>query len=217
MKLLCFDLDNTLIRSTPAHIKAFEKAFTQNSLPKKKRKEIIQSFSVESSKLVRKLYPSLDAKQVKKVVDDHDLILIQETAKYAKPIPSAKQTLKLLKKEYELALLSNCKRKEILCLLHHTKINKSFFKVIIGNDNVKHPKPAPDEIIKAEQLLKLNDGYMVGDSVYDIRAGRKAKVKTISVLTGDHSKAQLQKEKPWKIIKSVKDLPKLLKQESKKI
>ena len=210
MPLLCFDLDNTLISSTKAHVKAFQKAFAKNNLPKKKEKDIIKYFSLESSQVVKKLYPKISEEQKKKIVKDHDYFVIHKTIKEIKEIPGATKTLKILKKDYELAILSNSKHKEIVRFLKAAGLKKSFFNIIIGNDDVKHPKPAPDEIIKAEQLLKLNDGYIIGDSIYDIRAGKKAKVKTIAVLTGDHTKKQLQKEKPWKILPSIKDLPKLL-------
>ncbi len=211
MQLLCFDLDNTLVRSTKAHIEAFKKAFTKNKLKSKTNKEILRYFSQESSQLVRKLYPSLKEKEIQKVVKDHDTFLIKETKKYAKAIPGAKNILKKLKKNYELALVSNCKQKEIYALLKTTKIPTQYFTACIGNDQVKHPKPAPDEIAKVKQLLKLKKGYMIGDSTYDIRAGKKAGLKTIAVLTGDHSKAQLQKEKPYAILQSVRDLPSFLK------
>lgn len=210
MQLLCFDLDNTLIRSTKAHIEAFKKAFIQNKLQRKTNKEILKYFSQESSQLVKKLYPSLNEKEIQKVVKDHDTFLIKETKKYARAIPGAKETLQKVRNNYKIALLSNCKHKEILALLKATKIDPNFFNIIIGNDQVKHPKPAPDEIIKAEQGIKIKQGYMIGDSIYDIRAGKKTTLKTIAVLTGDHTKKQLEKEKPYAILRSVKDLPQIL-------
>jgi len=208
MQLLYFDLDNTLIHSTKAHVKAFEKAFRKNKLEKKNTKEILTYFSLESSQLVQKLYPQI--KDIQKIVKDHDAFLIKDTKKYAKAIPGAKATLKKLKKHYTFALVSNCKHKEILALLQAAKINYKYFDIIIGNDQVQHPKPAPDEILKAEQFLRIKKGYMIGDAIYDIRAGKKAGLKTIAVLTGDHTKKQLQKEKPFAILKSVKDLPSFL-------
>ena len=210
MKLLCFDLDNTLVQSTQVHLKAFQEAFQKYKLPKKTDKEILHFFSLEGSVLVHKLYPKLSKKKIITVVHEHNKRVIKKTARLAKQIPSARATLRKLKKKYTIAILSNCKQKEILAILKAAKIEKNIFDIIVGNDNVRHPKPAPDEIIKAEQLLKMNDGYMIGDSVYDIRAGKRAGVKTIAVCTGIHTKKQLQKERPWKILKSVRDLPKLL-------
>ena len=214
MQLLCFDLDNTLVYSTKVHLLAFQKAFEKNKLQKKSKEQILRYFSLESAQMIKKLYPHLKKKEILKVTKDHDTYVLKQTAKYIKVIPGAKKTLKKLKKNYEIAILSNCKHKEILSILKHAKIERSIFDKIIGNDEVKHPKPAPDEIIKAKQLLKLNDGYMIGDSIYDIRAGKKAKVKTIAVCTGSHTKTELQKEKPSAILKSIKELENFLKKEA---
>ncbi|MBS3150179.1 HAD hydrolase-like protein, partial [Candidatus Woesearchaeota archaeon] len=70
----------------------------------------------------------------------------------------------------------------------------------------KRSKPYPDEILKAEKLLKVRAEYMIGDSIYDVIAAHKAKVKAIAVLTGLYSKEQLEKEKPFKIIKNLRGL-----------
>ncbi len=210
MKLLCFDLDNTLVNSTKVHIEAFQRSFQKNKAPKRTRKQILDLFSLETAELLKKLYPNLTNKERKKLAKDHDQFLIRETVKYTKPIPGVKATLKKLKKKYKIVIISNCKTKEIKAILKAARIKPHLFDKIIGNDQVKHGKPAPDEIIKAEQLLQLKDGYMIGDSMYDIKAGKKAKVKTIAVLTGTHTRKQLQKENPWKILKSVKELQKIL-------
>ncbi len=50
---------------------------------------------------------------------------------------------------------------------------------------------------------------MIGDTIYDIIAGKKAKVKTIAVLTGNHSRKKLQKVNPNLIINGVANLTRL--------
>ena len=50
--------------------------------------------------------------------------------------------------------------------------------------------------MKTKNKLKQKINYVVGDSVLDIKAGKKIKAKTIAVLTGNTSKK--------KIIKSTK-------------
>lgn len=210
MDIICFDLDNTLVKGSNAHILAFEKAFVLHHLPKKTKKGIVKYLSLESTVLVKKLYPSLNQNEIRNVVLDHDKILMQETGKKITAIPGALKALHRLKPHYKLALISNCKHKEILATLAYAKLDTSLFEIIIGNDEVKLPKPAPDEIIKAEQLLHIKKGYMIGDATYDIRAGKKAKLKTIAVLTGHHTIEQLSKENPDAIVKSIADVPKIL-------
>lgn len=205
-------MDNTLVYAANAHVLAFKKAFAKHKLKKKTNKQILNQFSQVSHTLVHKLYPKISEKEVKAVVKTHDRIFLTETKKKVKPIKAAKNTLHKLRKQYKLALVSNGKRKEINATLKQGKINPKLFSSILGNDQVKHPKPAPDEIIKTEHLLKIKKGYMIGDSIYDIRAGKRAKLRTIAVCTGPDTKNKLKKEKPTRIIKSLAQLPALLSQ-----
>lgn len=209
-KLLCFDLDNTLVYSNEVHLCAFQKAFSHHGLPPRTRKQILRFFSLESSVLVRRLYPRLSSRKVREVVRDHNTFVIHETAKFARIIPGVLPALKRLKKKYILVILSNCTRREIFATLKRANIPRSLFAFVVGNDEVRHPKPAPDEVVKAEQMAHFRSGYMVGDSVYDIRAGKKAGLKTIAVLTGNSSRRELCKEKPDVILKSVAEISRLL-------
>jgi phosphoglycolate phosphatase len=51
----------------------------------------------------------------------------------------------------------------------------------------------------------------IGDMAIDIEAGRRAKVKTVAVLTGSSSKKEINQEKPWRMIKNISYLPRLIK------
>jgi len=209
-KLICLDLDNTIIRSDKAHIIAYNKAFKKNGLPKVKEALLKKKFGRVGKIILKELFPALKDREINKLIKDHNYFLIKETKKYATIIPGAKAALKKLKKKYRIALVTNCSTITLTALLKGAGIDKKIFDIIIGYDKVLHPKPCPDEIIKAEKLLHLRATYMVGDTIYDILAGKKAKVKVIAVLTGNHTKAMLKKKKPYKIIKSIKDLPKIV-------
>ena len=141
---------------------------------------------------------------------DKRAIIMKESYKYAKQIADSAEILKKLKKNYKIAILSNCTHKEIKRLLQGARIDSSCYDKIIGKDEVEHPKPYPDEIFKAEKLLKEKAEYIIGDSLQDIKAGKNAKVKIINVLTGNTPKEKLIKAKPDYIIKSIKYIPKIL-------
>jgi len=209
-ELICLDLDNTLVYSDRVHVAAFHKAFKKNGLSKVSSKKIISLFGLVGRVLVRKIFPELSDKQVKRVVVDHDRFVVNDTVRYVRVIPGAKHTLKLLKKKYALVLISNTKHKEMVATLKAAGIERSTFRFLIGNDDVKHPKPAPDALNLAMKKTKISKGYMVGDTVYDIQAGKGAGLKTIAVLTGNHSRARLKKESPDYVLKSVAELPGLL-------
>ena len=210
-KIICFDMDNTLIDANKLHVLAFNKAFRKNHLKVPKAEKLKNEFGKLGILIMKKLFPQLGSEEARKVLLDHDHYVYTETKKYAKPFKGVRETLKKLKKDYKLAVLSNCKHKEIVEILEAAKLDRKLFDTLIGNDDVKHGKPWPDEILKAEKLTKVNAGYMVGDTIYDIMAGKKAMVKTIAVLTGNQSRAMLKKYKPDYILKSISEIPRVIK------
>jgi HAD superfamily hydrolase (TIGR01549 family) len=58
--------------------------------------------------------------------------------------------------------------------------------------DVERTKPEPDLVAAAMQKAGQLSGVMVGDSTWDIEAASRADVKTIAVLTGGFSEAELR-------------------------
>lgn len=209
MKLLCFDLDNTLVKATKAHLNAYKFAFKQLNLQKKTNHQIFQYFSLAGKEFIKKLYPHLSKKEITKILDLHNKIFTKKTIKQIRLIKSTKKTLILLIPKYKIAILSNATSHHIKETLKQVNINEQLFDLIIGADQIKHHKPNPEGILKAKRILNCKDGYMIGDAIFDIQAGKRAKFKTIAVLTGNDSRTKLNKEKPDYILKSIKDLTKI--------
>jgi len=209
--ILCFDVDNTLIRSDKAHIKAFNMAFKKANLPKVKNEKIAKLLTgILGKEIIKKLFPKLKKEQIKRITLDHNKFVIKKTHKYATPIRGTVVALKKLKKEYKIVLITNCTRREILTLLKSAGITSSMYDIVIGKDEVKHAKPSPEAIFKAEKLAHHKALFMIGDSILDVKAGKKAKVKTIAVLTGHNTWKELKREKPTIVVKSVSHVPKAI-------
>ena len=213
MSLICFDLDNTLVDSDRLHIFAFKKILKEYGLPEVSSDTIKKLLGLTGEVLVKTIFPKLSDKEVKEIVEGHNKYAVKNAKKFIKPFPGVKSILKRLKKKYELGVVSNASHKEITATLKAADIDAKLFDVIVGNDEVEHGKPCPDEILKAEKLTHHNAEYMIGDSPYDIIAGKRANCKTISVLTGDFSRKRLKEENPDYIIKTLKELQEVLKNE----
>ncbi len=210
MDLILLDMDHTVLDADKAHIDSFNRAFVEYGLSKADPERIKPLFGLIGYKIIKKLFPKLTIQQCKDVNDLKYKHLMNFSKKYMKPLPGVIRALKKLKKYYHLGLITNCRAKEIPVLLKSAKVNLKLFDVLVGHDSVKHPKPAPDEVFKAEAAIHHEASYLVGDSIYDMIAGKRAKVKTIGVLTGHTSKEKLKRYGANRIIRSVADLPKLL-------
>jgi 3-amino-5-hydroxybenzoic acid synthesis related protein len=72
------------------------------------------------------------------------------------------------------------------------------FDHVIGSDEVARPKPAPDIVLRALDLLHLEpaDAVMVGDAVTDLASAQGAGVTAIAALWGETDEAALSAAGP---------------------
>jgi len=72
------------------------------------------------------------------------------------------------------------------------------FQVIVGADEVTHPKPHPEPVLMALERLRapVAGAVFVGDSRHDLECGRAAGVKTAAVLWGPFDRAHLADLEP---------------------
>ncbi|MBS3159626.1 HAD-IA family hydrolase [Candidatus Woesearchaeota archaeon] len=208
--LLCFDLDNTLIDSSKTHILSYNAAFKKMNLPKKSAKEINSLLGMQKKEMIRILQPNI--KNIKKIADLHSYYLQKKYYKYTKTLPYVKSTLKKLKKNYFIAIASNISnKKNLICLLKNVKLTDNYFDVIVTANQVKHPKPNPEEIYLAEKIIKAKTKYVIGDSIYDILTARNAKTKSIIILECSNTPLkELKRLRPTYILKSFKGLRDIL-------
>ncbi|MFO8071942.1 MAG: HAD family hydrolase [Polyangia bacterium] len=82
------------------------------------------------------------------------------------------------------------------------------FKVVNGTDGIP-PKPNPAVVLQVIERTgaSAERSWMVGDTTYDIRAGRSAGLRTCAVTYGAHSADALAAEHPDAIVDSLADLP----------
>ena len=87
-----------------------------------------------------------------------------------------------------------------------------YIEVLVCADDVVHPKPHPEPVLKALELLGAGPerAMFFGDSVHDMNSGRAAGVKTAAVLWGPFGRADLEPSKPDLWIEKPGDIPTLL-------
>lgn len=85
------------------------------------------------------------------------------------------------------------------------------FDAVVGSDEVTHPKPHPEPVLRALDLLGAEPAtaVFVGDSRHDIECGRAAGVRTAAVLWGPFDRAQLEDLEPDYWLEHPQDLARL--------
>jgi phosphoglycolate phosphatase-like HAD superfamily hydrolase len=88
-----------------------------------------------------------------------------------------------------------------------------YFKSVVGAGDVPRNKPFPDMIRTAlrEMDLPPEDALFVGDALTDIETGKQAGVDVYALPTGLHSKKELSKGKPRRLLKDLQELVRVVK------
>ena len=208
VKAILLDLDGTIVDSREAYLEALKYAFYatgQKMVDEKAALEIPKR--LEQNLPINDLIIGVDAQRFLKV---YLKAYYEATATKTKPMPKISETLNKLSSKASLALITMryVPKEKVVSELERLGLSKYFHFVVTALDT-KDPKPSPEAILQcAKQLCVENcECVVVGDSVADVRAGKRAGAKTVAVLTGIFSLKELKAEKPDLIIESVDKLP----------
>lgn len=212
---ILFDLDGTLVDSYNSIVEAFKESF---KFLKSKNFEI--PYKTDSE--IRKLIGIPHAVTFKKICNNDELVskaaeIFRETRMKAdvKLMNHTIDVLKFLKeKDIKIGLITTSEKVVTEKILKECKIYE-FFDVIITKDDIKNPKPNPEPIFKAIEILNskfgknfINGCVMVGDHPNDILCAKNAKIRSVGIVNS-HSYEELKNCGVDYIINDLEELKKL--------
>ncbi len=208
-RVIIFDLDGTLVDAYPAIIKSFNYAMQKMGYPKQDGLTIRRAVGGGDGNLLKPFIKIKDLKKALVLYRKHHKTAL---TKYSRLFSGVNFVLRHLKaKKYKIAVASNRPTRFSWILIRHLGLKK-YFDYVLCADKLKHIKPHPEilNIIMQRFSLEPKHTIYVGDMVIDVRAGRRARVKTIAVTTGSSTRKELKEEKPYKIIARITELPRIL-------
>ncbi len=205
--IIIFDLDGVLINSLMAHAEAYNFAFEKHGLKRRHPQEIINLLGPPAEVIIDKLFPVISSRKISAIAISKSEFLLTETIKLVRMIYGTEDTLEELRKKFRIALVSNARSGEISALLAAGKVDENLFDIVIGADDIKNHKPAPDAVYAVEKEDEGKVEWVVGDQTVDILMGKAAHKKTIAVLSGVDTFAKLHAVRPDAIIQNVTLVP----------
>jgi HAD superfamily hydrolase (TIGR01509 family) len=187
------DIDGTLVDSNDAHAAAWTKALAEHG------------FQVEFEKVRRrigkggdKLLPQVcgvraDSDQGKAISKRRGEIFREEFLPSLRPTAGAKKLMLRLKQEgVRLAIASSAKADELEGLMRVCGADEVLAS-ITSSDDVEGSKPDPDVVRAALGRIKLpaDRAFLLGDTPYDVEAGKRAGVRVVAVRCGGWTDTEL--------------------------
>ena len=183
-KLIIFDLDGTLVDTSIDITNALNYALKPYGLKDLTVDDTVKMVGEGITRLIEKLLgdKKFQARDdvIKKFLDYYSEHLID----YSNVYPHVRETIEKLN-GYKKAVISNKREYLSTELLDKLDLLK-YFNLVIGSDTTPKKKPSAIPVIYAVTKLGVGpqESIMVGDSNYDIAAGKKAGVKTVAVTYG---------------------------------
>ncbi len=202
---IIFDLDGTLIDSFEAIREGFNATLPFYGMEPLSLKETMALIGTPLTETLADLLGPENA------IEATRLFRVRYREIYLKlttPLPHASEAIRSLhRKGYRLGVATNKHAGFSRDIVRHFKWDDALTSVV-GEGDTEKSKPEPDMILKnlEEMAVGNNEVLFIGDSVIDVETGNNAGVKTIGVLTGQHSREKLMKAGAALIISDLSEL-----------
>lgn len=193
---MLFDLDGTLVDSAYQHVLAWHETITdfRMDIPNWKiHRRIGMSGSFFLPGLLREIGHSANPATIKRLEKSHAKYFTRKI-KTVRILPGARELLQHLSKiGLPWTVATSGERAQTEKLVKGLHLPKSL--PIVTGDDVENAKPAPDIFLLASEKLgvSIGDCIIVGDSPWDLLAGRRMKALGVGLLCGGYAKDELER------------------------
>jgi len=192
--VILFDLDGTLIDSTEAILKCFDDSFKHFDLPTPDEEKIKALIGHPLDYMYAHL--GVDKERVWDFVDIYKQHYRKRSKSMTTFLPQAVEAIELAATFARLGIVTTKTGEYSRILLEHMGV-MDYFEVLIGREDVTHPKPHPEPILKALHQMDVSyhdrDIWMIGDTCMDMLSARDAGIDAIGVLSGYGSEEALKR------------------------
>jgi len=196
LKAVLFDFDGTLADTYPIIFRAFRTIFLHYQNKHLSNQEIVDLFGPAEDDIICTSFP--EHTNHPEIMQHYYHIYDRDHALVTTPKAEINTYLQDLQHDnIALGIITGKGRKSLDISLQHL-FDEIDFHVTIAGDEVEHPKPHPQGLHQAMDILNIQpqETVFVGDSDFDIKAGRQAQIRTIGVNWFDQKNDFTLKEKP---------------------
>jgi HAD superfamily hydrolase (TIGR01549 family) len=204
-----FDLDGTLVDSVYQHVVAWREALAGVgiNLPVWKiHRRIGMSGGLFVNALARELHTDLDRETLDKLPSLHADAYVRHFDS-VRPLPGAIELLATLI-DHNVPWAIATSGQERYARLAVEQLGLPPETPLVTREQVRYAKPDPDLFLTAADRIDVDirDSLVVGDSVWDLLAARRARALGIGVLSGGYGREELIYSGAFRVYDDARDL-----------
>jgi HAD superfamily hydrolase (TIGR01549 family) len=198
-----FDLDGTLVDSVYQHVLAWREALDEEGIDLsvwRIHRKIGMSGGLFTNMLLRETGIDFDAARVERLQRLH-AAAYKRYSKDVRPFPGVRELLSALTNaDIPWAIATSGRLDTAGPVIETLGIDLSRVPVIT-RDQVRHAKPEPDLFLAAAERLnvRIETSSVVGDSVWDMLAARRARALGIGLLSGGYGTEELERAGAYRV------------------
>jgi HAD superfamily hydrolase (TIGR01509 family) len=197
-----FDLDGTLIDSVYQNVIAWRAALRKLEIDLsvwRIHRRIGMSGGLFVSALLRETGRSLSAADIESLQQDHAAEYLAQLDS-VQALPGARDLLAALTREGVPWAIATSGRR-VLAQAALDMLGLPADAPLVTRDMVRHAKPDPDVFLAAAALIGVDpaQAWVVGDSVWDLLAARRAGALGIGVLSGGYGREELERAGAYRV------------------
>lgn len=204
-----FDLDGTLVDSVYQHVLAWREAMQAEGIELavwRIHRQIGMSGGLMLNALLREINHPVSQEQAERIQRGHTDAYLRQVGSI-RPLPGAIELLETLSSFHvPYAIATSSRLQSARHTLELLKLNPSI--PIITRELVRHAKPDPDLFVAAAMQLgvPIHRCIVVGDSVWDLLAARRAWALGIGFLSGGYGGQELEQAGAYRVYQDPSDL-----------
>jgi HAD superfamily hydrolase (TIGR01509 family) len=206
---ILFDLDGTLVDSVYHHVLAWREALDEAGIELavwRIHRKIGMSGGLFAQALVRETGGPLDPALIERLQRLH-IDAYRRLAGHVHPLPGARELLAhLTRLGIRWAIATSGRAESAAATVSLLGIGKDV--PVVTRDLVQQGKPDPDLFVEAARRLgvQIGDAVVVGDSVWDLLAARRARALGVGLLSGGYGREELERAGAYRIYEDPRDL-----------
>jgi HAD superfamily hydrolase (TIGR01509 family) len=198
-----FDLDGTLVDSVYQHVLSWREALDAEGIPLsvwRIHRKIGMSGGLFTNMLLRETGLEIDPARIERLARLHAAAYLRHSGE-VRPLPGARELLAYLTEAGIPWAIATSGRMETARPVIE-KLGVDFTRTpVVTRDQVKYAKPDPDLFLAAAERLgvPIEASSVVGDSVWDMLAARRAHSLGIGLLSGGYGMDELERAGAYRV------------------